>query len=75
MKIAITNVRVFDGHALTEPEKVVVDGDRIGMDPAGARVIDGGGGALLPGLIDAHVHVRGRDNLEQLTDWGVYDRP
>lgn len=71
MKTAIANARVFDGHALTAPQTVVVDGDRIGTDPTGARVIDGSGGVLLPGLIDAHVHVRGSDELQQLTGWGV----
>ena len=29
------------------------------MAPAGARVIDGAGKFLIPGLIDAHVHLRG----------------
>jgi hypothetical protein len=34
-KIALTNVRVFDGERLLEPATVVIDGDRIGSDPAG----------------------------------------
>jgi hypothetical protein len=49
MRTAITNVRVFDGHRLLDPATVVVDGERIGTDATGARVVDGRGGALLPG--------------------------
>ncbi len=54
-----------DGAASQERDRtVVLSGDRIvavgpaaSTDvPAGARVIDGRGGWLIPGLIDAHVH-------------------
>ncbi len=38
-KIALTNVRVFDGERLLEPATVVIDGDRIGDDQAGARTL------------------------------------
>lgn len=60
-----TNVRVFDGtaDALRDGLTVVVDGDRITAvqeasvpHPENARVIDGRGGTLMPGLIDAHWH-------------------
>ena len=70
-RTALTNVRVFDGRQLLPPGTVVIDGDRIGSDPSGAQVIDGEGGVLLPGLIDAHVHIRGRHNLELLAAAGV----
>jgi imidazolonepropionase-like amidohydrolase len=70
-KTALTNVRVFDGQQLRAPATVVIEGDRIGADPAGATVVDGNGGALLPGLIDAHVHVRDRGTLERLASFGV----
>jgi len=40
-KTAVTNVRVFGGRELRPPGTVVIDGDRIGSDPAGAQVIDG----------------------------------
>jgi imidazolonepropionase-like amidohydrolase len=70
-RTAVTNVRVFDGTGLTGPRTVVIDGGKIGTDPAGAEEVDGGGGVLLPGLIDAHIHLHGRENLEQLARYGV----
>ncbi|MDQ2738396.1 MAG: amidohydrolase family protein [Actinomycetota bacterium] len=71
MKTAITNVGVFDGRDMRAPETVVIDGDHIGTDPTGADVIDGSGATLMPGLIDAHVHLHGPETLEQLAGYGV----
>lgn len=75
-RTAVTNVRVFDGHGLRPPGTVLIEGDRIatvgpGPGPSGGRAVDGGGGVLLPGLIDAHVHVRDRAMLERLAGFGV----
>lgn len=60
MSTAITNVRVFDGERVLPHNTVVIDGHDInavgGPPPEGATVVDGQGGTLLPGLIDAHVH-------------------
>ena len=70
-KIALTNVRVFDGHRLCEPGTVVIDGAQIGNDSAGAHEIDGQGGILIPGLIDTHVHLLHAGHLEQLSKYGV----
>ena len=70
-RTAVTNVRVFDGRRLLAPGTVVIEGDRIGSDPRGAEMVDGEGGVLLPGLIDAHVHLHGRLTLEQLAGFGV----
>ncbi len=46
---------------VVSPGVVVVDGDRItavgGAQPAGAEVIDLGDVTLMPGMIDAHVHL------------------
>lgn len=58
----IQNARVFDGQRMHASRSVLVDGAAIADDdfrgkaPAGAKIIDGTGRTLLPGLIDAHVH-------------------
>jgi len=61
--ITFTNCRVFDGsHDKLEDVNVTVSGERItAVDSAppspDAETIDCGGKTLMPGLIDAHVHV------------------
>lgn len=70
-RIAVTNVRVFDGRTLSSPRTVVIENGVIGISPLGARRIDGGGATLLPGLIDAHIHLEDLSTLEQLTAYGV----
>ncbi len=62
--VLFENVRIFDGkaHALSAPSHVLVKGNRIEkissipIPAEGARVIQGGGRTLMPGLIDAHWH-------------------
>jgi imidazolonepropionase-like amidohydrolase len=72
MKTALRNVRVFDGRQLVPPGTVVIDGDRIGADASGAKmVIDGADAVLLPGLTDAHLHLDGRSALQRLVRFGV----
>lgn len=71
MTIAVRNVRVFDGDRVLDPGTVVIDGGRIGETRSGAEVVDGGGGVLLPGLVDAHVHLAGADDLARLAGWGI----
>lgn len=60
------NVRVFDGHGdrLSGPVNVLTQGELIKdissnseAEPS-TRVIEGGGRTLMPGLIDAHVHLQ-----------------
>lgn len=62
------NVRVFDGVSpeLSGPVEVLVRDnliERISAEPippeatAGAKVVEGAGGTLMPGLIDAHTHL------------------
>lgn len=73
---AVTNVRIFDGTAMTPKGTVVVTNGRIaavGPDaqaPAGAEVIDGSGATLLPGFIDSHTHAFG-DALQRALVFGV----
>lgn len=63
-ELLFRNVRVFDGKAsaLSQPTDVLVRGNVIAsVGPAAsapsATVIDGRGRTLMPGLIDAHVHM------------------
>jgi imidazolonepropionase-like amidohydrolase len=70
-KIALTNVRMFDGRALRGPTTVVIEGGIVGNDSAGAQVIDAYGAVLLPGFIDAHVHLLNEKHLQQLAAFGV----
>ena len=61
----LRDVRVFDSASgrVGGPVQLVVEGERIAGTAAlteavhDARVIEGGGRVVLPGLIDAHVHV------------------
>src|SRR5687767_12196008 len=61
--LVIRNVAVFDGESSLGVLDVAVDGDQIaaigpGLSvPSTAQEVDGTGKTLIPGLIDAHVHV------------------
>jgi imidazolonepropionase-like amidohydrolase len=65
MPVLFTNVKVFDGKSpkLAEGMHVLVTGNKIAkiskepLAAANARVIDGGGRVLMPGMIDGHAHV------------------
>lgn len=58
----IKDVRVFDGQKVHAKRSVLLEGGKIasadfkGAAPAGAKVIDGTGRTLMPGMIDSHVH-------------------
>ena len=62
--VVVKAARMLDvrGGRIVSPGEVVVDGQRIvsigaGAEPAGAKVIDLGDVTLMPGMIDAHVHL------------------
>jgi imidazolonepropionase-like amidohydrolase len=63
--IALKAARLFDGtsDSVVSNGVLVIEGSRIksvgGPIPAGAEVIDLGDATLLPGFIDAHVHLTG----------------
>ncbi len=66
-KIALTNVRVFDGERLLEPSTVVIDGDRIGERPGGRpRRSTATAACCCPGLIDCHIHLTDDATLSAL---------
>lgn len=79
MTTIFTDVQVFDGDRLLDgSHDVVVDGPAIVAVQAagtangnGATIVREPGATLLPGLIDAHVHLRGPGDLEELARWGV----
>lgn len=78
--VAFTNVRAFvDGGRFEEAQTVVVDKGRIvavgparsTRPPAGARVIDGRGKTLVPGLWDAHMHFGDDSSGPMLLSLGI----
>jgi imidazolonepropionase-like amidohydrolase len=78
--VAFTNVRAFvDGSRFEEDRTVVVDKGRIVAvgpaastpPPAGARLIDGKGKTLVPGLWDAHMHFGDDSSGPMLLSLGI----
>ncbi len=75
--VVFEHVRVFDGERVSEDQTVVVAGGKVqalgsGVEvPAGAEHVNGMGKTLLPGLIDAHVHIHGPLNLSEALMMGV----
>lgn len=77
----ITNARIFDGvSVITESGHVLVESGRISRvsleeslsAPEGCTIVDATGCTLLPGLIDAHMHVyRDVGLLETAIKYGV----
>ncbi|UHQ22083.1 CIA30 family protein [Lysobacter sp. 5GHs7-4] len=70
--VAIRDVRVFDGQRMLPTTTVLVRDGRIAAIgpklaiPAGVPVVEGAGGTLLPGLIDAHTHSYGEARRDAL---------
>jgi imidazolonepropionase-like amidohydrolase len=73
----VTHVRVLDGERTLQDTQVAVSAGvirAVGNDLVAWRdlpAIDGTGATLLPGLIDAHAHVRSADDLRQAIRFGV----
>lgn len=72
--IVFTSVRIFDGTGASPfPGEVRVEGQRITqvardaerVSREGARVIDGGGRVLMPGLTEAHAHLTWPSSVER----------
>ena len=65
--LAVVNIGVFDGESadLVDGPIVIRDGVVVGVGPhgdtrtVGLRVLDGAGGVVIPGLLDAHCHAYG----------------
>lgn len=72
MRTALQNARVFNGQTITSPQTIILDGEYISDgEIADAKVVDCEGGILIPGLIDAHIHLHTEDDLKELTASGV----
>lgn len=71
-KTAIINVHVFDGMKFGPSGTIVVLNGRISnANPSGAKIVDGKGGYLIPGLIDAHCHITSCSYLNSMRKYGV----
>src|SRR5262249_6186786 len=74
--ILFQHVRVFDGNQVIPDTDVLIEKGLIkqvgpSLSAERAKLVDGTGKTLLPGLIDAYVHVHGADTLEQALIFGV----
>ena len=74
--ILFQHVRLFDGTQITPDADVLIENGKIkevgsNLAADNAKIVNGTGKTLLPGLIDAHVHVHGADTLEQALIFGV----
>lgn len=71
-RTAIHNVRAFDGQGFTDPRSVIFVNGHITEHADGIETeVDGTGKFLIPGLIDAHVHVPDIAGLVSITSYGV----
>ena len=79
LAIVDVNVLPMDANRILENQSVIIEGGRIRSVgpvadlavPEGARIVDGDGRYLMPGLADLHVHVRRSDEYISYLSWGV----
>lgn len=73
--IVIENVGVFDGHQDLGILNVAINNDTIAFiskeSMNGDSIIDGSGKYIMPGLVDAHVHVSSIEQLQSSYNLGV----
>ncbi len=75
--LIIQNVRIFDGRTIHNGKQVVIrDGVIAALidqdeDTGAGTLIDGQGGTLIPGLIDAHAHSKEAMHLNEALRFGV----
>ncbi|MBX2877340.1 MAG: amidohydrolase family protein [Saprospiraceae bacterium] len=75
--LLIQNVRLFDGESISEGVDVVFENGKVAAIQAHApdrqadQIIDGKGKTLLPGLINAHVHIWFPAHLAEAAKAGV----
>ncbi|KEF56838.1 uncharacterized protein A1O9_07028 [Exophiala aquamarina CBS 119918] len=68
----INNVHVFAGNGFSELQTVYISGGVITASADDAQTtIDGDGGFLIPGLIDAHIHLNTPHELQVMARHGV----
>ena len=75
-KIAITNALIFDGYEIYTDRTVIINNGVIGTDATDDQVLDCSNMTLLPGLIDAHVHMFPSNDestrlLKHMAEYGV----
>ncbi|KAF9893241.1 hypothetical protein FE257_011671 [Aspergillus nanangensis] len=73
VKTAIKNVHVWNGQKFSKDLSTVVfiNGNLSNAPSLGATMVDGAGGYLLPGFIDAHCHIQECSYLDAMRQYGV----
>ncbi|HZV10724.1 MAG TPA: amidohydrolase, partial [Novosphingobium sp.] len=75
MATLFTNIRIFDGTPNpARAGQVLVEGNEIArvayapdaIEAAGASVVDGKGGTLMPGMVEAHTHLTWASSVEKI---------
>jgi imidazolonepropionase-like amidohydrolase/Tol biopolymer transport system component len=80
-KIAIINARIItmkgdevieNGTIVIENNKIIAVGANVSV-PRDAKVIDGNGKTIMPGIVDVHAHLRASyDGVSPQQDWSYY---